>query len=95
MLPSPNSDSPLHQQRSSTTPGYLPSQHLFDSSLTDDLAAFNFTSVAASQQQNDLTKSQANSLSETFIEISLYKKDDHKPALIEVADNVLQQILLK
>ncbi|CAF4779259.1 unnamed protein product, partial [Rotaria sp. Silwood2] len=82
-----NSDNPLHQQRSSTTPRYLPSQYLFGSSLTDELAVFDFTSVAASQQQNDLNKNQLNSLPENSIEISLQKKNDDRPALIEGTDN--------
>ncbi|CAF3812228.1 unnamed protein product [Rotaria sordida] len=87
ILTSSNSDNQLHQQRSSTIPRYLPSQYLFGSSLTDELAIFDFTSVAASQQQNDLNKSQLNSSLENSIEISLNKKNDDRPALIEGTDN--------
>ncbi|CAF2644428.1 unnamed protein product [Rotaria sp. Silwood2] len=74
ILTSSNSDNQLHQQRSSTTPRYLPSQYLVGNSLTDELAVFDFTSVAASQQQNDLNKNQLNSLSENSFEISLNNK---------------------
>ncbi|CAF1392236.1 unnamed protein product [Adineta steineri] len=82
-LSNSNSDN-QQQQRLSTPPRYLPSQYLFGSSLTDELAVFDFTSVAVSQQQNDLNnKIQSNSLPENSPEISLYKKDDDKPALIE------------
>ncbi|CAF4045286.1 unnamed protein product, partial [Rotaria sordida] len=47
-----------------TTPCYLSSQYLFDSSLTDELAVFAFTSAAVNQQHNDLNKSLSNSLSD-------------------------------
>ncbi|CAF1450470.1 unnamed protein product [Rotaria sordida] len=87
ILTSSNSDNQLHQQRSSTTPRYLPSQYLFGSSLTDELAVFDFTSIAASQQQNDLNKNQLNLLSENSFEISLNKNNDDRPALIEGTDN--------
>ncbi|CAF1360231.1 unnamed protein product [Rotaria sordida] len=87
ILTSSNSDNQLHQQRSSTTSRYLPSQYLFTSSLRDELAIFDFTSVVASQQQNDLNKSQLNSPSENSVEISLNKKNDDRPALIEGTDN--------
>ncbi|CAM4805641.1 unnamed protein product [Rotaria magnacalcarata] len=80
---SSNSDS---QQRSSATPRYLPSQYLFGSSLTDELAVFDFTSAAVTQQQNDLNKSQSNSLAESSMKISLHKKSDDRPALIEGTD---------
>ncbi|CAF3889896.1 unnamed protein product, partial [Rotaria sp. Silwood1] len=40
----------LHQQRLSSTPRYLSSQYLFGSSLTDELAVFDFTSAAVNQQ---------------------------------------------
>jgi DNA-dependent protein kinase catalytic subunit len=59
---------------------------LFGSSLTDELAIFDFTSAAVSQQQNDLNKNQSNSLAENSLEISLHKKDDDGPALIEGTD---------
>ncbi|CAF3963928.1 unnamed protein product, partial [Rotaria sp. Silwood1] len=94
LISSSNSDNQLQQQQqlqqhSSTTPRYLPSQYLFGSSLTDELAFFDFTSVAASQQQNDLNKSQLNSLSENSVQIFLHKKHDDRPALIEGTDNDL------
>jgi DNA-dependent protein kinase catalytic subunit len=85
LLTSSNAD---NQQRSSTTPRYLPSQYLFGSSLTDELAVFDFTSAAVTQQHNDLNnKSQSNSLPENSMEISLHKKDDDRPALIEGTDD--------
>ncbi|CAF4589767.1 unnamed protein product, partial [Rotaria sp. Silwood2] len=55
---------PLHQQRPSSTPRYLSSQYLFGSSLTDELAVFDFISAAVNQQHNDLNKSLSNSLSD-------------------------------
>ncbi len=78
-----------NQPRSSTTPRYLPSQYLFGSSLTDELAVFDFTSAVVSQQQNDSNKNQSNSFQETSFEISLHKKDDDRPALIEGKDDEL------
>ncbi|CAF2838660.1 unnamed protein product [Rotaria sp. Silwood2] len=51
------------------------------------MAIFDFTSVAASQQQNHLNKGQLNFLSENSIEISLHKKNDDRLALIEGTDN--------
>ena len=40
-------------ERAPSSPRYLPSQYLFGSSLADELAVFDFTSAAVSQQQND------------------------------------------
>ncbi|CAF4915020.1 unnamed protein product, partial [Rotaria sp. Silwood1] len=87
ILTSSNTDNQYYQQRSSITPRYLPSQYLFGSSLTDELALFDFTSVVASQQQNDLNKNQLNSFTENSFEISFNKKIDDRPALIEDTDN--------
>ncbi|CAF1189299.1 unnamed protein product, partial [Adineta ricciae] len=83
---SPNSD---NQQRLSTPPRYLPSQYLFGSSLTDELAVFDFTSAVVTQLHSDLSKTQSNSLSENTLEISLQRKDDDRPALVEGADDEL------
>jgi DNA-dependent protein kinase catalytic subunit len=78
------------QQRLSTTPRYLSSQYLFGSSLTDELAVFDFTSAAVNQQQNDLNKSLSNSLSDnSSTNLSFQLKDDDGPALIEGSDDEL------
>ncbi|CAF1316968.1 unnamed protein product [Adineta steineri] len=78
------------QQRISSTPRYLSSQYLFGSSLTDELAVFDFTSAAVNQQQNDLNKSLSSSSSEqSSANISLEKKDYDGPALIEGSDDEL------
>ena len=50
-----NTDTP---SRSSPSPRYLPSQYLFGSSLTDELAVFDFTSAVVSQQQMPLTSNE-------------------------------------
>ncbi|CAF4281950.1 unnamed protein product, partial [Adineta steineri] len=68
-----NSD---NQQHLSTLSRYLPSQYLFDSSLTDELAIFDFISTAISQQQ-------LNSLPEKSLGISLFRIADDKSALFE------------
>ncbi|UJR22353.1 hypothetical protein I4U23_025415 [Adineta vaga] len=83
---SPNSD---NQQRSTTTPRYLPSQYLFGSSLTDELAVFDFTSAIVTQQHSDFNKTQSSSLPENTLEISLLNKNDDRPALIEGTDDEL------
>ena len=85
---SSNSDNTFRSSPSST-PRYLPSQYLFGSSLTDELAIFDFTSAVVSQQQNDSNKNSSNSLQETSMEISLEKHDDDRPALIEGTDDQL------
>ncbi|CAF1285505.1 unnamed protein product [Rotaria sordida] len=57
ILTTSKSDNSLHQQQHlSSTPRYLSSQYLFGTSLTDELAVFDFTSAAVNQQQNDLNK---------------------------------------
>ena len=94
LLTSSNPDN--HQVRSVTTPRYLPSQYLFGSSLTDELAIFDFTSaVVSQQQQNESNKNQANSLQETSMEISLHRNDDDRPALIEGTDDELGMQVLQ
>lgn len=82
LLTSSNTDN-THRSPSNT-PRYLPSQYLFGSSLTDELAIFDFTSaVVSQQQQSDQNKNSGHSLQETSMEISLHKHDDDRPALIE------------
>ncbi|CAF3651048.1 unnamed protein product [Rotaria socialis] len=89
ILTTSKSDNPSHQQRLSSTPRYLSSQYLFGSSLTDELAVFDFTSAAVNQQHNDLSKSLSSSLSDNTSTnlLSQKKLDDDKPALIEGSDD--------
>jgi len=75
---------------SAPSPRYLASQYLFGSSLTDELAVFDFTSAIVTQQQNDSNKSQ-----DTMMEISLNIKDQDQPALIEGTDDQLGEKLLE
>ena len=78
------------QQRANTTPRYLASQYLFGSSLTDELAVFDFTSAAVNQQQNDLSRSLSSSLSDqSSMEVHSARKDDDGPALIQGTDDEL------
>ncbi len=82
------SNNSSEQQRITSTPRYLSSQYLFGSSLTDELAVFDFTSAAVHQQQNDLNKSLTNSLSDnSSTDLLLQKKDNDGPALIEGSDD--------
>lgn len=89
ILTTSKSDNPAIQQRLSSTPRYLSSQYLFGSSLTDELAVFDFTSAAVNQQQNDLNKSQTSSFNDnSSTNLSIKKTfDDDKPALIEGSDD--------
>ncbi|CAF0853365.1 unnamed protein product [Rotaria sordida] len=91
ILTTSESDNSLHQQqRLSSTPHYLSSQYLFGSSLTDELAVFDFTSAAVNQQQNDLNKSLTNSLSDNSSTNLINQKkldDNDRPALIEGSDD--------
>ncbi|CAF4027187.1 unnamed protein product, partial [Rotaria sp. Silwood1] len=53
ILTTSKTDNSLHQQRLSSTPRYLSSQYLFGSSLTDELAVFDFTSAAFIKKKID------------------------------------------
>ena len=78
------------QQRVPTTPRYLSSQYLFGSSLTDELAVFDFTSAAVNQQQNDLNRSLSNSLSDhSSMDVSLTTVHQDGPALLQGTDDEL------
>ncbi|CAF4686475.1 unnamed protein product, partial [Rotaria sp. Silwood2] len=89
ILTTSKSDNPQYQQRLSSTPRYLSSQYLFGSSLTDELAVFDFTSAAVNQQQNDLNKSLSNSLLDNSSTNLMNQKkiDNDRPALIEGSDD--------
>ena len=72
------------QQRVLSTPKYLSSQYLFGSSLSDELAVFDFTSAAVVDFNN---KSLSANSSCSTMNISLEKKDSDVPALIEGSDD--------
>lgn len=81
-------DHQSEQNRINSTPRYLSSQYLFGSSLSDELAVFDFTSAAVNQQQNDFNKSLTNSLaSNSSMDVCVSKKDNDGPALIEGSDD--------
>ncbi|CAF0848203.1 unnamed protein product, partial [Adineta ricciae] len=88
ILTASKSNDPSQQQRLASTPRYLSSQYLFGSSLTDELAVFDFTSAAVNQQHNDLNKSLSTSLTEqSTTNLSFQQKDYDGPALIEGSDD--------
>ena len=82
------SDANTNHQRSTTSPRYLSSQYLFGSSLTDELAVFDFTSAAVNQQLTELNKSQSNSLfDQSSMKLSQTNRTDEQPALIDGTDD--------
>ena len=88
ILSTSKSDNQSQQHRLNSTPRYLSSQYLFGSSLSDELAVFDFTSAAVNQQQNDFNKSLTNSLAEnSSMDVALAKTNNDGPALIEGSDD--------